>query len=366
MFALTFVMMFASVAGGILVVSDVKLNDAQTGARQSAQVLQGVTALSEQAPYANTFCVLDGVESFSCFENYYRGLVAGSGVKTAFDDLKARYEANPFLKSQCHQLTHVIGRSAVDLYPTLPAMFSNGDSFCWSGYYHGVMETIAGNAGAGALPSMLDKMCDGIPGKENYSFEYYNCVHGLGHGIMAVKDGELFESLLLCDTLAGGWEKLSCAGGVFMENIMDETRTGTSKYLKDGDLLYPCDAVADYYKTPCFLMQTSHMLHATGYDWKRVFATCAVAEPAYRPACYQSIGRDASGSTVSDAEKIIKICAIGINKAQKEGCVAGAAKDIVSYYNTDVQAKKFCDLLDKSLAPLCISTVSAYYKTPKE
>lgn len=360
---ITFGMLILAIAGAIVVVDDMRVQRAEARAQQSAQTLKSVMTLADQVARARERCLEEGAESFSCYERYYERMVGVYGVKTAFGDLRARYEVSDLVKAQCHQLAHVIGHAATDLYPTPAQAFAHGDSFCWSGYYHGVMETVVEKAGGGDAPLVLDTLCSDMPGKERYSFDYYNCVHGLGHGVMTLLNGDLFESLKQCDTLSKPWEQGSCAGGVFMENVMRETRTGGSQYFKKDDLLYPCNAVGGTYKAQCFLMQSSHMLAATGYDWKRVFEACSTAPEGYRDTCYQSIGRDASGSTVSDAEKTKKICNLAPSVAQKEGCVTGAAKDFVSYYHSDVQAKKFCDAFETKVATACRELVVLYYRT---
>ena len=71
---------------------------------------------------------------------YYENLTRTFGVQAAFADLKARYAKSAFVVDQCHQLAHAIGHGAAELYPTISEAFANGDMFCWSGYYHGVME----------------------------------------------------------------------------------------------------------------------------------------------------------------------------------------------------------------------------------
>jgi len=59
-------------------------------------------------------------------------------------------------------------------YPDVGDAYVKGDHFCWSGYYHGVMEGILRDTIPEELPRVIDSICDGIPGKETYSFDYYN------------------------------------------------------------------------------------------------------------------------------------------------------------------------------------------------
>ena len=165
----------------------------------------------------------------------------------------------------------------------------------------------------------INTICGGVSADQKYSFFHYNCAHGLGHGVMLVTHNELFEALTTCDTLTDGWERESCYGGVFMENIMAHGNPDhTTKYLKTDDLLYPCNAVEAVYKQQCFLMQTSHALMSNGYDFDGVFRLCDGVETDFRATCYQSLGRDASGNTVSDAERTRDICHEGARPRRSE------------------------------------------------
>lgn len=302
-------------------------------------------------------------EQWDCYENHYRSLVKNQSVAAAFQDLRARYNGDSYTTAQCHPITHIIGQAATEKYSNVSEAYRHGDSFCWSGYYHGVLEGISFKVGKKKLLANLNAVCDGIDGKEQYSFDYFNCVHGLGHGLMAINNDELFESLALCDSLTGSWEKSSCYGGVFMENIIIDNKNHFTKYLKPDDPLYPCNAATDQYKHQCFLMQTSYMLKITNSDWQKVFDLCATAEAAYRPICYQSLGRDASGRSASNLETTKATCYIGKNFEQRSNCIVGATKDFISYFHSDQQARKLCAALSPDLETVCLATAEEYYKS---
>ncbi len=84
---------------------------------------------------------------YRCCQQRYKNLVRNPGVEAAFAELKDEYANNDVLSSYCHQLTHVIGRTAAELYGDLPTTYSHGDSLCWSGYYHGALETFVARIG---------------------------------------------------------------------------------------------------------------------------------------------------------------------------------------------------------------------------
>lgn len=300
---------------------------------------------------------------YYCFEKYYQTLVAEDTIAAAFVDLKVRYDENTLVRSLCHPLVHVIGREATKKYPHVAEAYVKGDHFCWSGYYHGVMEGILRETTPQDLPGVINSICESIPGKETYSFDYYNCVHGLGHGVMYITQSELFEALELCDHLDGQWERESCYGGVFMENVITDFENHFTKYLKPAEPLYPCTAVKEQYKRPCYLMQTSYVLKVNGYNFADAFEQCSGVEEPHRTTCYQSIGRDASGSTVSDMQRTKAYCMLGKDADQQTNCVIGAVKDFISYFHSTVQAKQLCNAFAEETRDVCIFVADTYYKS---
>jgi hypothetical protein len=298
---------------------------------------------------------------FDCLESYYQKLVDTYGVDVAFSDLKERYESDAFVVTECHPITHVIGREAVKFYPTVSKAYQHGDSFCWSGYYHGVLEGIVKNIGQKNLASKLDTICADIPGKEHYTFDYYNCVHGLGHGIMELGGDDVFQSLKTCDNLTGEWEKQSCYSGVFMENIIVETRDGSSPGLKADQPLYPCTAADAKYKFQCYLGQTSYVLQRNGGNFTATFGACADVEGGFRAVCDQSIGRDAANYANHDGPQTKATCSLASVAVDQTNCIVGAVKEFISYYHAITQANSYCNLYTGQDQTTCLETGKQYY-----
>lgn len=308
-------------------------------------------------------CQETTTDTFNCYEQFYTALVLEKGIPTALAQVKQEYTADGYARSQCHPIMHVIGHAAAKRFPDVGEAFAQGDGFCWSGYYHGVMETIVSTVPKEAILDRINSICTTVPGKERQSFDYYNCVHGLGHGVMAMTGNQLFEALGICEKLEGGWEQSSCYGGVFMENVMIDNKNHFTQYLKPAEPLYPCTAVAEPYKPACWLMQTSYMLKVTGGDFAQVFALCQKADAGYVDTCLQSLGRDASGSTVSDPVRTREICLMGPDTNARVQCTIGAVKDFVSYHHSDTQAKALCATLPTEIHHTCLSTVENYYQS---
>ncbi|MFT5849621.1 MAG: hypothetical protein ACI9H6_000434 [Patiriisocius sp.] len=299
---------------------------------------------------------------YDCYADYLTDVVASQGIPEAFVVLKKLYnDGDSFAIAQCHQLVHVIGRAATTQFSTVAESYNYGDILCWSGYYHGIMEAIIAEMGIENVPKQLNDVCSVLPSRSTYGFNYFNCVHGLGHGVMYVAAHNLFEALDLCNLLEGDWEQSSCYGGVYMENVIANEVDHISEYFRDDDVLYPCTEVDDRYKASCYLMQTSHVLTENGYDFQDAFAVCTTADSGYENTCYQSIGRDASGSSNNIAEVTMSKCLMGHDHNAQEHCVTGAAKDFVSYYHSDTEAIVFCEALPEEHIDSCMLTVQEYY-----
>ena len=347
---------------------EVQMLSADTQPNTTAHVILDATTTSlSNIPgytYSSSTCLnatgTDG--EYSCFSTYYKELVANHGVDIAFTDIKTRYSQMPFVQTDCHPLMHIIGQAAFLLYPTISEAYLHGDSFCWSGYYHGILEGYAFKVGKDNLPSLVNTVCADIPGKNIYSFDYYNCVHGLGHGIMELNDDDVPVSLGICDGLIGTWEQESCYSGIFMENIVHDSLEHDSKYLKTSDLLYPCDWVADKYKESCYIGQTSYALEKSNYDFTKISTLCTTVAEPYRDICFQSYGRDAAGGAQNDPAKIKSLCDIPTVANDVTNCVVGALKELISYFHSDVQMKTFCNLLDEPSRDYCLATGKSYYE----
>ncbi len=301
-------------------------------------------------------------QKYVCYSQYFKARTNAESPKVALAELGALAKTNSYVLGQCHQLSHSVGHAAFDKYGSLSKAYSLGDSYCWSGYYHGVTESAVGVMSKSQLKSQLNTICAELAMKSRYSFDHYNCAHGLGHGLLGVEEDNLFVALTTCDGLSDAWERSSCYGGVFMENVMIESREGgKSQYLRADEPMYPCTAVATVYKDQCYGMQTSYALSVSGYDFAKVAAMCqGLSDTDYVGKCYRSLGRDASGGTNSDIAATKQKCEVALDAEGKKNCMLGAALDIASYYRDDVQAKAFCLQYEGELRFICHRDVVNY------
>lgn len=330
----------------------------------SSMIVHRATEAATYTPTAAHDCKQKQPNNFQCYGKFYAEETYSSGAEAAFKDLESAYNSDDFVKAQCHQLAHIIGRTTYEKYGSLDKTYAQGNNFCWSGFYHGAIEQAATDLGAVRIRQEAPVICQSFANKEKYSFDHFNCVHGLGHGLMAVDDYNLPNALKDCDNLKDNWEQESCYGGVFMENVMVVSRgDGQGAYFKADQPLYPCTFVDAKYKQQCYLMQTSYILQHNGYDFAKTFQECAKADAGFVNTCYTSAGRDASGSTNSDVARTVANCRLAQNDDGLYYCMLGADRDFVSYYHSDQQAIQLCEAFGGNLTDPCKADVADYYKT---
>jgi hypothetical protein len=336
----------------------------------SVLITVGVIFEPSKVSEAAADCSGASATDYACYQEHYRDLVRGRGVEAAFTELQDEYKKSEFVRASCHQLTHVIGRTAADLYGDIPGAYGRGEHFCGTGYFHGVMETIAAKIGADGLLEEADTLCADLRENQKHSAYHSGCAHGLGHGFMGVLDNELFESLKACDRLMDGWEREHCYNGVFMENLPDsDNQDHPSKYLKEDQPLYPCTVVDDRYKTQCYQKQTSYALRTQGHDFVKVFKLCDDVEEDFRPACYRGLGRNAFEqgtrehiTEVAQTESANRLCMLGKDYEARSNCVVGAVRYFILYYGNDTRAKGFCESLGEDLRDACLWLGEEFYE----
>jgi mono/diheme cytochrome c family protein len=270
---------------------------------------------------------------FHCFEQAFANISYNDGPKAALDKFDQDIKTPGPIERDCHRIAHAIGGGALShFHGNVGQAFVAGRPSCSSGYYHGILERAFLGIDQSELGAAARRFC-ADPKIRKVEFIAYQCVHGLGHGLMIYTGYDLPLSLHTCDKLPEG-DDLSCTGGVFMENYQSSYGV-RSRWLKEKDLLYPCNAVAEKYKFYCYDLVTARILPKISYNWKKAAAWCRRSEPKWVPVCFQSMGRDASGFTRLDPRRIVKICRVAGNMARE--CIFAASEDMTY---TDVNANR--------------------------
>ncbi|MBA3400525.1 MAG: hypothetical protein H0U05_00910 [Actinobacteria bacterium] len=304
----------------------------------------------------------------ACLEQAYGNIAYYSGPQRALTTLE---EEVGTATNECHRIAHNIGSASLARFKgNVGRTFAEGSSTCASGYYHGVLSRALVNVKsyrASALGAVARGLCAGDEVTALAELEY-QCLHGLGHGLMITTGFNLPTSLEVCDRLRGKWKATSCNGGVFMENFFT-SYGGQSPWVRADDPVYPCNQVAQEDKQTCYQLVTSRILRVIGLDWEKTAEICASVEKNWVASCFESYGRDVAGQTKRDPEKIRELCRVAKPYGGERECIRFAALDMVANDKTGRQAAALCDGTSGRLRAACyraIGSIMARSRTTPE
>ncbi len=259
------------------------------------------------------------------------------------------------LSINCHPRAHDLGRMAYQEFGA--QAFSLWGHECQSGSYHGATEAFFRDYGTTGLETNITLICS----DSLNPFFTHQCVHGVGHGIMAWSSYALLDALASCDLLDRETNRLSCYSGVFMENVVGGLSGAMghyTEYLSD-DPHFPCDILEDRYVGPCYFYQTSRMVQLFGGDFQRVAQACDEAPEGIRYLCFESMGRDVGGATRGEPQRAIASCSYATTATNRRRCLSGAVQDSFWDSSGADTALSFCGALaDSGDKQACYTTIT--------
>jgi hypothetical protein len=363
-----------------------------------------------------------GDEKAHCYQAALIGMVQENGVASAMAALEQLGDRDPDVRHLGHVFAHHIGLSGYRPDGSVDEVFLSCTPLFQSGCYHGVVQAFfadARNLGAGTTSSaeQLDRLCGSHRGPNGDAWLLFQCVHGVGHGLVGIHHGHLPRALAGCDLLPTEWEREGCYGGAFMEVVVSATMphhghavlTGSDHHhdpslqleshqnhglhappsepadhehhehhehheasadqewealaaepfppLDRNDPHHPCSSLPDRYLPACYSMQTSAVLFWSDGDTERGAEFCLEAPEEYRHLCFSSLGRDISAYTAQDHPSSIAAC--GTSPAEFRGwCYRGVAKHFVDLTAEPDDALVFCAAVPEEDARLhCFQAV---------
>lgn len=277
----------------------------------SAQKPQGF--VGEYIPDQTTLAeCAAGVSDFTnCWYQAFANLTYAEGVPAAFVRLEAEIGALPEVNKVCHIITHGIGaggylRSGGDLAQTV----AGGSDIC-GGFYHGVMIQALKNISDTDPEIAAREMVETCLDKSTFPLdsERTSCMHGAGHALMVRNDNDLPAMLEVCDEVESRELGMGyyCALGVTMENFISSWGF-ERRWLKEGDPMYPCNALAPRYKAACYGGIIQLHIQLVGTDPDALGDLCRTAEPDWAAYCMRQAYADLDPSEWQTPGKIIARC----------------------------------------------------------
>ena len=143
--------------------------------------------------------------NFECLEQAFGNLTYNEGPKPALARLQTMSTTNSAVAGDCHRIAHRMGSAALSRFKDKVApAFIAGTPVCASGYYHGIIERAFLGQPTDKLGVVSRQMCvDSQITKQ--TFLLYQCIHGLGHGLMIYTGYDLPR---LADDLQGAADRV--------------------------------------------------------------------------------------------------------------------------------------------------------------
>lgn len=157
-----------------------------------------------------------------CYEDRLLARLDGAGVRPALDMLSQVAAGDEDVERDAHVYTHAIGIESYHPAQPVGEQFAECTELFQSGCYHGVIQAYFMSKGSVDRETVRE-LCESFkqPGADR--FLLFQCLHGMGHGLDMIYDHHLPRALQDCDLLDSSWDRESCYGGAFMENVVAAT-----------------------------------------------------------------------------------------------------------------------------------------------
>lgn len=299
------------------------------------------------------------MERIACYRPVLEAQLAARGPRAVLADLDGLQTTSLVFQGHCHDMAHVLGRYWIAGGGTVADGFREGSNVCHSGFYHGMVERVLrGDAVLTAEPihaspeeltAAIVRVCTADALETESGNFRFQCLHGLGHAVVFSLGYRLPLALETCDALSTDWDRRSCWGGAFMENITGVERE--RRMLRDGDPHYPCSVVKEQYRDACYIMQTSRMVEL-GMSWDAIARACRAAGP-HRLACFQSFGRDLSPRVRQEGPAASVARCAALEPDERLRCIQGAVFALADHTWDGRYAYPFCAAVTGELRLWC-------------
>jgi len=304
---------------------------------------------------------LSGKDKVNCYDAQLLALRVQRGTRFAMGTLNRLTALDHDVAFTGHEYAHAIGIAAYKASRDVAGAFTSCTEILQSGCYHGVIQTYLLSVPA-IDSTAVNTVCKAWSAPDADRWLRFQCVHGMGHGLEMSLAHDLPKALAGCDLLVEEWDRKSCYGGAFMENVVfatdpsmaqmvmgdepgghDMAMPSMTKYkmIDRSDPYYPCSAIGARYQEDCWLMQPAVMLQIYDGDFDRTFKACDGAPVEWRAACYQGTGTEVSGATTMNHADAIAFCSRG-SARWRPWCYTGVVKNFIDVTAKSADGISFC------------------------
>jgi hypothetical protein len=375
------------------------------------------SSAAEIAAWVDQGCRRARTDKNACVERALTAALGQAGVSRSMEALDSLAIRDPDVRGLAHALAHGLGISAYQSPETVAATFASCPVSQMSGCFHGVVQGYFLDLASRGQPigqAELDALCTPHEGQP---FLFFQCAHGMGHGLMAVHDNHLPMSLEACDQVSNGFIRDSCYGGAIMENVVNRVnphhtaaghaevqggghgsqppadahaehgghaaagadahaghgsagaqavRHGEWRALDPDDMLYPCNVLDRKYQLACYGFQPSPVMYFNRGDVAATAAVCDRVPADFVTICFKSLGREVTAWVAQEHPRTIEMCGRVGQAGGGRGrlwCVEGAVETLINQTADAQDGIRFCRAVDGEAKESCYRAVGGFMTT---
>ena len=342
-------------------VSSTQISSESSGEGPVASPVITLSLEAEQAskvkiPRAPEGIVADDLTSLGEVEWKWIARSAEVGEEQTFRELLKDYDKDPKRASNCHQLSHELGRRALLRYESLPVALSFETRWCGGGYSHGVFEAWGRTHDEMPSPQQMTKECT-VKGINR------TCGHGVGHALMQ-ESQDLKKNFAYCGELDKelAWYCIDGVMMIFSQSYLKPERTDPRPDMGFSVVEY-CALIPSKYLHACEWTAGSTWLGVTrNPDRARALRQCLdLKSSIYAPRrCAYGLGETVLDESGWDADIVVKICAEGPSNLAVY-CQESALR-LLQVLAKDAGKEDVCATASVATRQLCVKAKAAPYR----
>lgn len=268
----------------------------------------------------------------------YVALSESETPRAALQELYTDSETDALTQSQCHEVAHEIGWSAYEAYDGFEGAMQFQNVTCNGGYIHGVLE--AAFSDGQNTEHLLQNACANA---DVDAFTKWQCMHGLGHGVMFATEHDIEATRAACNTLSDRDDAASCLNGAYMQYFTLPFRSKN-----DDELLELCAETPVPERYDCYLYAPTAYLERHEDDFSGAFEWCGAAPTKNKYFCTGGVMAEATKRNIANTAALKRLCEQfpGIQTATEsytqDSCVRSVVEMFINHHADVAPAHELC------------------------
>jgi hypothetical protein len=288
-------------------------------------------------------------------KNRFIDIATTSGASEALLRIEEESKSNNQTAALCHDILHEIGKVAFSQHETLTEAMQLKTDFCNSGYIHGLFEAYFESSSSSV--TALKNVCTQYASTGS-QFQLWQCHHGIGHGLMYFTDGDLPQSLSLCEDAVEYSFIPDCQNGVLMEAFNGEFLPYEDTYIDPQNPFAICDTYS-YLKPTCYMYAPTYLSENQQMPYDDILKQCDQIDPAYRNDCITGVMNEATKRNMNDLTIVYSLCTNMDNKDDTEKCFRSVVNMYLNQTGSIDSGYALCLQVPKKYSLTCLQTVTS-------